>query len=390
MTLEQKNRDMPLVVFTEGFKYHGRITSKDDLTDILKEALRQKASNIYIQPQKPIIFMLDNVLHALGEQFISFKDMEQLCCWSSGLEGAMSQINSGQSVNGRYEVLIKPENVVEAPLRLGFRVNISGITSGGNKSAQIVIRPISANPPLPHEVGLTKERVIDMCSPNGISIIAGATGDGKTTTFASVIRYIMEGDTAIKGSIVEHAEPIEFTYDNIVSSHSIITQSSIPENFHSFSDANIEAMRRKPALIVIGELRDEQSIQAAVEAAKTGHPVFGTVHAVDPTVVVSRLISRFPLEQHSAAINDICTALRFIMAQKLVPCLSGGLIAARSYIYLEKEHRKRLALLSRLEDVSREMEKLMDEAGHTFAQEATRLFDAGLISDEVALSIGRL
>ncbi len=96
----------------------------------------------------------------------------------------------------------------------------------------------------------------------------------KSTTLASNIRYVLENNTHIRGNILTHNEPIEYEYDAIESTHSIVSQSEIPNNFETFADANREAMRRRPAAVEIGELRDKETISAALELSLTGDPVF--------------------------------------------------------------------------------------------------------------------
>jgi defect-in-organelle-trafficking protein DotB len=104
--------------------------------------------------------------------------------------------------------------------------------------------------------------------------MAGETGSGKSTTLSSFIRYILEEDTHIQGNIITIEEPIEFRYNEIQSRHSVISQSQVPEHFSSFALAVREAMRRKPALLLVGELRDQESFSAAIELSQTGHPYF--------------------------------------------------------------------------------------------------------------------
>ncbi|MGK9007559.1 ATPase, T2SS/T4P/T4SS family, partial [Citrobacter europaeus] len=94
-------------------------------------------------------------------------------------------------------------------------------------------------------------------------------------------------------------------FQSIGSRHSIIVQSQIPTHFADFYEANREAMRRKPGLIMIGEMRDEETIRAAIEASLTGHPAFGTVHATNVAAVARRLISRFDVADRATAIYDI-------------------------------------------------------------------------------------
>ncbi|MDA4806106.1 ATPase, T2SS/T4P/T4SS family, partial [Enterobacter hormaechei] len=113
----------------------------------------------------------------------------------------------------------------------------------------------------------------------GSVILSGPTGSGKTTTFAGLLRRVMEEETPIEGNIVTLEQPIEFTFDSIQSHRCVIAQSEIPTHFSSFEMGIEEAMRRVPRLIVVGEQRYSQTMAAAQEAANTGHAVYTTVHS---------------------------------------------------------------------------------------------------------------
>jgi defect-in-organelle-trafficking protein DotB len=272
-------------------------------------------------------------------------------------------------------------------IRYGFRVNASPIQYYGATSAQIVMRAIPNDPPRYDDLGLSEDIVKMMTPRDGIVYIAGATGSGKTTTFSSIIRYILENETPIRGNLISIEEPIEFTFEKVKSKHSIIVQSQVPIHFASFYDANREAMRRKPGMIMIGEMRDEQTIRASVEASLTGHPVFGTVHAINVAAVMRRLISRFPEDERGTAIFDIVETARFIMAQRLVKGVNGKLLAAREYLAFDEEARDSLIELDQMGKVTSKIKEIVHEKGHSFVAEAKKLQDAGLIDDRVAKDI---
>ena len=138
-----------------------------------------------------------------------------------------------------------------------------------------------------------------------------------------------------------------------------------------------------------GELRDEESIRAAVEASQTGHPVFGTVHANDVAAVIRRLISRFPQEERATAIFDIVDSVRLVMAQTLVPSTTGRRVAAREWLEFDDDIRDELLDLSDMGRVTSAIREVMKGRGWSFEKEAERLLCAGLITEETATTIRR-
>lgn len=357
-----------------------------DLKAMLLEARAQGASDIFIQPDLPVIVMIEGRMKALTHRVVDDGEVVALLTWlANDRDTAHTDILAGHPVNTRYE-LFDPvkKDARGAKVRYPLRVNASPIQYHSATSCQIVARTIPQDPPLPEEVGVTPELLALMTPRDGIIYIVGVTGSGKSTTLASVIRYIMENDTSIKGNIVTAEEPIEFNFGNIHSAHSIITQSQVGLHFKAYPDSNREAMRRKPALIMVGELRDRESIETAIEASNTGHPVFGTAHATNVALTARRLISRFPSEERDQAICDIIESTRLIVAQRLVPGVDGRRVAAREYLSFTDEVKEQLLDLTTMGLVSSKLRALTHEIGHSFAKEGQRLLDEGKITAEVA------
>lgn len=371
-----------------GYSDPYRFQAADQFKALMLETLAHGASDVLIQPGYPVCIEVNGNLCAITHRALDDSEVREILILVASRDTAWTDIVAGRSANPRYE-LFDPE-VRDARgdrLRHKYRVNASAISYHGQTSCQIVMRSIPRDPPTYADVGLTPELVGMACPRDGIVYVAGRTGSGKTTTFASIVRYILENDTPIKGNFITHEEPIEFNFQSIASKHSIVVQSQIPTHFANFYEANREAMRRKPGGIMIGELRDEETIRAAVEASQTGHPVFATVHANDVAAVIRRLISRFPEAERATAIYDIVDSARLVIAQRLVPGASGRRVAAREFLQFDDDVRNALLDLSEMGRVTSAVRELMVDKGWSFAKEADRLLAAGAINEDTAVSL---
>lgn len=376
---------LPKVEVKTGYKDPFRFNHADQFKALMLESLAHNVSDLFIQPELPICAQINGRMTALTHRPIDDGEVKTILKWAADRDTALTDILEGKAVNARYE-LFDPEKRATsgAKLRYGYRVNAVPVLCAGASSAQIVIRSIPTEPPTAQQIGLSEEILVGATPKTGIVYVAGATGSGKTTTFAAIIRHVLEGDTPIKGNIVTYEEPIEFRFNMIQSSHSVIVQTQVPNMIPDFYNGIREAMRRKPELIMIGELRDEETIRSAVEASLTGHAVFATVHAINVAAVMRRLISRFPEGERATAIFDIVETSRFIMAQRLVRTRTGGRVAAREYLVFDEDVRETLIGLDQMGKVTQEVKRLVEERGHSFKKEAARLLEAGVIDEQVA------
>ncbi len=361
------------------------INSHDILKKLTLACQNLGVSDIFIQPDRPICVSLEGILYAVTPRLLDTVEVWNLLTVITERITAKTDIMGGKAVNASYVLQdISQKNNIGLPLRYYYRVNATGISvSGGGDAVQIVMRAIPVDPPTYDKLGISSDILYGAVPKQGIVYIAGATGSGKTTTFAAIVRYILENDTPIKGNIVTYEEPIEFRYNNIISKHSIINQSEIPRNIPNFYDGIREAMRRKPELILIGELRDQETIMSAIEASVTGHAVFATVHASNAASVLNRLVYRLPESERSNAIYKLVDSVRFIMAQKLVMGVTGKRVAVREYLIFSREIIEYLITLPTEIQITQKIREYVNDCGNSFAADAKRLYEEGKIEAKV-------
>lgn len=366
----------------------------EDVRSMLAEVREQGASEIFIMPGEPVSIMVDGRLWAITYRVIKLSEAQFLLETVTHNNAAVAKIAGGDSLNGTTELFEQNKDGDSVKNKRGlkkynrYRHNAAPCMTPLGSHFQITMRYIPDDPPTYDKLGMVEADVEEFITPEGIVIIAGRTGSGKTTTLASIIRYILEGDTLIKGNIVTHEEPIEFRYDNILSIHSIVAQSEIGFHFSDFNKANREAMRRYPALILLGELRDSETIMAAVEASQTGHPVFATTHATNVQSIVPRMVSRFPDERKSAAAYDIIEAARLFVAQKLPKGTDGKRFAVRETLKMTPDLRKKLLdTISSKGEIAmiREIRMIMENEEYgakNFVTQGDALLKAGKIDEK--------
>lgn len=190
-----------------------------------------------------------------------------------------------------------------------------------------VFRTISAQIPTPEQLGLmpAMTNLIDL--PRGLVLVTGETGSGKSTTLASLIELINQRHEA---HVLTIEDPIEFVYED---KRSIILQREVGQQTKSFSAALRHAMRQDPDVILIGELRDLETIQLAITAAETGHLCFATLHTKDAPSTVDRIIDVFPPHQQQQVRLQVSNALQAVICQTLICRKDGkGRVCAREFM----------------------------------------------------------
>ena len=229
---------------------------------------------------------------------------------------------------------------ISVPQCARFRGNV--IVQRGSIAA--VFRAIPFDIPPLDKLGLPAD-VKRLCNlPRGLVLVTGPTGSGKSTTLAAMIDYI---NTHYETNVVTVEDPIEFLHTH---KKSTVRQREIGTDTKSFANALKTVLRHDPDVIMIGEMRDPESIQIAVTAAETGHLVFSTLHTQTAPMTISRIIDSFPAEQKGQIRSQLSNTIKAVISQQLIPTINGrGRVAAVEYmidtpavknlIREEKEHQ---------------------------------------------------
>ena len=257
-----------------------------------------------------------------------------------------------------------------------FRVNI--FQQRGSYS--IVLRVIPSRVPTLEELALPDELQEVAGLTNGIVLVTGPTGAGKSTTLAAVIDTINKERAY---HIVTIEDPIEYLHPH---RKSIVNQREVGSDTSSFALALRAALRQAPKVILIGEMRDTETIETAMEAAETGHLVLSTLHTVDAAKTVERIIGVFPKEQESFIRNRLAATFRYIISQKLLPKSGGGRMAVVEI--LKSTLRTREYIIKGESDGRSLVDAMRDgntEGMQHFDGELERMIRAGEISREIGL-----
>jgi len=364
-----------------------KFAEKVDVMELLREALLHDPSDIHINVGHPVILEIRDKMFRLTSNIVDATEFELFARIIRDKEAATTDLSQSKDYDGGF--VFKDIDGVFRRLR----VNMTALNSVRNNNAgSLVLRPLLDKPPTVEATGLPPA-LVQRCFPkSGGVYVVGPTGSGKTSTFGSLIRFAAESGKAYHGHLRAYEAPPEFDLEALSSEHLLITQVAIgaPWGLETFAHAVRNAMRAHPVAIMIGEVRDYETVSAVVEAALTGHPVFGTIHADNPAVAFQRLITRYPSERAQAGMYDLISTTEVIIAQRLVKCLDGSRAALREWLCFDDDVRKKLLGVTSPGEVSVEMMKLVEDRnfGQSFGESARQLLDAGRISEETAAGYG--
>jgi twitching motility protein PilT len=274
------------------------------LGQILTLAVRLKASDIHLRTRNHPILRVDGNLRAIRE--------------IPPLPGDFMERLSRTMMSARLIAQFEQNHQVD--LSIGFkdigRVRANVFYQRG--SIGMVLRVINTNIPTPADLGLPEVVTSFTGLERGLILITGATGSGKSTSLAALINEI---NNARSDHIVTIEDPIEFLFTE---KKSIITQREVGVDTNTFADAMRAVLREDPDVILLGEMRDPETIETAMTAAETGHLVFSTVHSPAAAETVSRIISTFPAEAQPGMRAKLAQNLRGVVSQRLMPRKNGA------------------------------------------------------------------
>ena len=274
---------------------------------LLNACIKQGASDIHITVGQPPVFRLHGRMRKLETKVLESDDTVAL----------MKSITPDRCQRELQEM-----GTADFGFAFGdaarFRVSVFKQRS----NIAMVLRQIPNDKLTPEQLGLSDVVVKLVLRPRGLFLVTGPTGSGKSTTLASLVNFINE---TCDHHIITIEDPIEFYHDHI---QSTINQREIGVDVPSFSDAIRRALRQDPDVILVGEMRDLETIEAAITAAETGHVVFGTLHTNSAQGTINRIIDAFPGNLQDQIRTQLSTSIIGVLAQTLLPKITGGRVAA--------------------------------------------------------------
>ena len=256
-----------------------------------------------------------------------------------------------------------------------FRVNV--FHQRGNVA--MVLRYITSEMPTLEELGMPKQLKDLVMLKRGLVLMVGAAGNGKSTTLAAMINHRNEKTSS---HIITVEDPIEFLHSN---KQSIINQREVGIDTKSYARALKSAMRAAPDVIQIGEIRDHESMQSALDMAGTGHLCLATLHSNNAPETLDRIINLFPHSQHGQVFMDLAHYLRAIISQRLVRARTGKRVAAVE-LMLNTPHIKDLILKGDISEVKEALKDSGEKGVQNFDDALLDLYKAGTITLEEAMT----
>lgn len=331
---------------------------------LFKLMVEKKASDLFFAPFAPAKIKIEGKIMPVNKLEMTPKMVKQ---------AALELMNEEQMEYFTRELEIDFALSEEGLGR--FRVNV--FHQRGNVA--MVLRYITNDLPTLDQLGMPEQLKELVMLRRGLILMVGATGAGKSTTLAAMVNHRNEKTSS---HILTIEDPIEFLHPN---KQSIINQREVGLDTKSYARALRSAVRAAPDVVLIGEIRDTESMRAALDMAGTGHLVLATVHSNNSAETLDRIINLFPQEQHSQVFMDIAHYLRAILSQRLVRARNGKRVAAVE-LMLNTPHIKDLILKGDISAV-KEAHKDSGEAGmQNFDEALLQLYKDGTITLEEAMS----
>jgi twitching motility protein PilU len=334
-----------------------------DIRSLLKVMVDREASDLYLTVEAAPIYRIHGSTQQTDAPPFTNEQLEAL---------ALALMRGQQ--RGEFEEKMEM-NLALYYKELGrFRVNI--FRQKGNVG--LVFRHIKAEiqtveqlqlPPIIKDIAMTKR---------GLVLVVGATGSGKSTSLAAMIDH---RNNIHPGHIITVEDPIEFVHQH---KKSIITQREVGFDTLNFQNALKNTLRQAPDVILIGEVRDTETMEAAITFAETGHLCIATLHSNNANQAIERIMNFFPVERHAQIYLQLSLNLRAIISQRLIPSVDGKRVPALE-IMLDTPRIKDLVKKAEIDTLKEAMEQGVDEGCQTFDHVLFQLYKANKISLEQAL-----
>lgn len=334
-----------------------------DINKYLKLMVDKNASDMFFSSGAPVNIKIEGKTSPVGQSALQPGVVKKV---------AYSLMNERQIKS--FEANLEMNLAISMPGTGRFRINI--FRQRGELA--MVIRYIKSHIPSITELNLPPILQKLIMEPRGLVLIVGATGSGKTTTLASMIDY---RNQKITGHVLTIEDPMEYIHKN---AKSIVDQREVGIDTLSYSNALKNAMREAPDVILIGEIRDRETMQHAISYAETGHLCLSTLHANNASQTLDRIVNFFPESAHHQLLVDLSLNLRAIVSQRLIIGVDGKRVPAVELL-LNTPYIAELIQKGEFDKLTEVMEHNTEQGMHTFDQALFGLFSQGKISEEEAL-----
>ncbi|MBY0269508.1 MAG: PilT/PilU family type 4a pilus ATPase [Burkholderiales bacterium] len=334
------------------------------VTPLFKLMADKQASDMFFTSGAPIQIKINGTVMPINSQPLDPEQVKKIC-YELMTEAQIREFET------KHEM-----NFAQGGGELGnFRINIFR----QKNTVAMVIRFVKPDVPAFDTLGLPpvlKEVIMEKL---GLILIVGSTGSGKSTTMASMIDYRNATKT---GHILTIEDPVEFIFKH---KKSIVNQREVRVDTHTYENALISAMREAPDLLMVGEIRDRETLQSSLLFAQTGHLCMSTLHANNSYNALNRIIGFFPREARESLQADLSIALRCVISQRLVKSVDGKRVAAVE-VMLNTKHIQELIKAGEINQIKDAMEQSLSPGSKTFEQALFEHYRAGRITMEEALA----
>ncbi len=334
--------------------------------ELMEDAVRRDVSDIHLKVDNPPIYRMDGELIRLDGDAL---DEEAVMSF-------LEAITAPEDI-AKFRKVLELDASYTLPGKARFRINASkddGCTRVVLRLIPLIIKTIDELelPPVLHKICMYQ---------NGLVLVTGVTGSGKSTTLAALIDEINEKRAA---HVVTIEDPLEFVH---LDKKSVISQREVGRDTLSFANALRGALRQDPDVILIGEMRDAETVRTALSSAETGHLVFSTLHTVDAVETLNRIIDFFDPHQQPQIRKQLASVMRAVISQRLVQRKETPTRTAVAEILIgSRTVRDYIEQGKSFKDINSLIEEGADQWGmQTFDQHLYSLYQAGVITDKVAI-----
>jgi twitching motility protein PilU len=336
--------------------------SQIDIAPLLRLMIEKRASDLYFTSNAPVKLRIEGKVVSVGKDILT-ADIVRKAAYSIMSEAHIERLHEDKEADF-------------AIVREGGRFRATVFFQRGEVA--LCLRYIPAETPPLDELGLPDILKDLIMLKRGLLLMVGATGSGKSTTLAAMLNY---RNQRVSGHILTIEDPIEFVHTN---HHAIVNQREIGQDTLNYQRALRSALRAAPDVIQIGEIRDRETMETAIELAGTGHLALSTLHSNNAHQTLDRIVNMFPDQLHNRLLLDLALNLRAVISQRLVMSKNGRRVPAVE-VMLNTPHIADLILKGRIDEIREAMEDNAGDGMQSFDMALHQLYRDGVIDLEEAL-----